>query len=210
MPRELGLELGQFLEARLVAARLAGLPLQRADLPLHLADDVGEADEIRLGVLELAQRLLFLALVLRDAGGFLENRAAILRARREDRVDLALLHDRVGGAADAGVHEQAVDVAQAARRLVELVLARAVAENAAGDRDFVVGGAELLLAIAEGQRDLGHAERRARFGAGKDDVLHFAAAQGLGRLLAEHPADASRERCFCRSRSGPTMAVTPG
>ena len=57
----------------------------------------------------------------------------------------------------------AVDVAQAAGRLVQLVLARAVAENAPRDGDFVVGRAEFLLAIAEGQRDLGHAERRAAF-----------------------------------------------
>jgi hypothetical protein len=89
-----------------------------------------------------------------------------------------------------------VDVAQAARRLVEFVLARAVAENAPRDRDFVVGDAEVLLAIAEGQRHLGHAERRARLGAGKDHVLHFAAAQRLGRLLAEHPADAVEDVAF--------------
>jgi hypothetical protein len=50
---------GQFLEARLVTARLARLPLERADLPLHFADDVGEADQIGLGVFELAQRLFF-------------------------------------------------------------------------------------------------------------------------------------------------------
>ena len=35
-----------------------------------------------------------------------------------------------------------------------------------------------------------------RFRAGKDDVLHFAAAQGLGRLLAEHPADAVEDVAF--------------
>ena len=190
MPREFRFQPGQFLEAGLITARLARLTLERADLPLHFADDVGEADEIGLGVLELAQCFLLLALVLGDACGFLENGAAVLGTRREDRVDLALLHDRVGGAADAGIHEHGVDVAQAARRFVELVLARAVAENATRDGDFVVGRAEVLLAIAEGQRDLGHAGRRTRFGAGKDDVLHFAAAQGLGRLLAEHPADA--------------------
>ena len=125
--REFGLELGQLIERGLVAAGLAGLALERADLPLHFADDVGEADEVGLGVLQLAQRFLFLALEFRDAGGFLENRTAIFRTRREDRVDLALLHDGVGAAADAGVHEHGLDVAQAAADLVELVLAGAVA-----------------------------------------------------------------------------------
>jgi len=189
MPREAGFQLRQFLEARLVAAGLPGLPLQRADLPFHFADDVGQADEVGLGVLEFAQRLFLLALVLRDAGGFLENGAAIFGTRRQDRVDLALLHDRVGRASDAGIHEHALDIAQAARRLVQLVLAGAVAENAPRDGDFVISGAHLLFAIAEGQRDLGHAEWRTRLRARKDHVLHFAAAQGLGRLLAEHPPD---------------------
>ena len=46
MPPEAALELGQFVEAGLVTARLAGLPLERADLPLHFADDVGEADRL--------------------------------------------------------------------------------------------------------------------------------------------------------------------
>ena len=81
MPRELRLELGQFIKRGLVAARLAGLALERTDLPLHFADDVGETDEIGLGVLELAQRFLFLALEFRDAGGFLENRAAVFGTR---------------------------------------------------------------------------------------------------------------------------------
>ena len=47
---------------------------------------------------------------------------------------------------------------------------------------------ELLFALGEGHRDLGHAHRRARIRAGKNDIRHFAAAQRLGRLLAEHPA----------------------
>ncbi len=193
VPPETVFQRGQFVEARLVAARLARLPLQRADLPFHLADDVGEADQVGLGVFEFAQGLLFLALVLRDPGGFLENRAAVFGTRRENLVDLALFHDRIGRAPDAGVHEEAVNVAQAARRLVDLVLARAVAEDAPRDRHFVVGDAQFLLAIAERERHLGHAERGARFGAGKDDVLHFAAPKRLGRLLAEHPADAVQD-----------------
>jgi hypothetical protein len=190
------LEHGEFREAGLVPPRLAGLALERADLAFDLANDVGEADEIGLGVLELAERLLFLALVFRDAGGFLEDGAAVLRARGKDEIDLALLHDGVGGAADAGVHEELVDVAQAAGRLVELVLAGAVAEDAARDGDLVVLDPEVLLAIAEGERDFGHAERGARVGAGEDDVLHFTAAERLGRLLAEDPADAVEDVAF--------------
>ena len=174
---------------RLVAARLAGLTLERADLALHLFDDVLQAHEIRLGRLELAQRLLLLRLEAGDAGGFLEDGAAILGLRREDRVDLALLHDRVGGAADARIHEKLLDIAQPAGGAIELILRAAIAEDPAGDGDLVPVEPELLLAIGEGHRDLGHAERRAGIGAGEDDVGHLAAAQRLGGLLAEDPAD---------------------
>jgi hypothetical protein len=47
--------------------------------------------------------------------------------------------------------------------------------------------------IPDGQRDLGHAERLPGVGAVEDDVRHFAAAEGLGGLLAEHPADGVRD-----------------
>ena len=65
----------------------------------------------------------------------------------------------------------------------------AVAEDAARDADLVPFDAEFLLAFRKSERDLRHAERLAGIGAAKNDVSHFAAAQRLGRLLAEHPAD---------------------
>ncbi len=192
-PQLVGLQLGEEI---LIALRLARLALQRIDLAAHLAEDVLDAEEVRLGVLELAERLFLLAFEFGDARRLLEDGAAVLRAGREDLVDLPLLHDRVGGPADAGVHEELVDVAQAARVLVDLVLAGAVAEEAAGDGDFVELGAELVLAVAEGQRDLGHAERLAGVAPAENDVLHLAAPERLGRLLAEHPADRIEDVAF--------------
>ena len=43
------------------------------------------------------------------------------------------------------------------------------------------------LRIDHGQRHLGHAQRFALAGSGKDHVLHVRPAQGLGALLAQHP-----------------------
>ena len=147
-----------------------------------------EPQQVRLRRLQLPQRLLLLRLVFGDARRFLENRAPILRPRREDHVDLPLLHDRVGRAADARIHEELVDVLQPARRLVQQILRAAIAENAARDRHLMPVEPELLLAFGKGHRNLRHADRRARIGAGENHVRHFAAAQRLGRLLAEHPA----------------------
>ena len=47
----------------------------------------------------------------------------------------------------------------------------------------------VFVHVAERQRHFGHAHRLASVGAVENHVGHFAAAQSLGRLLAEHPAD---------------------
>ena len=60
MPRQLRVEMLQLLRNLFVAARLAGLALQRTDLPLHFADQVGDAQKILLGVFQFAERFLFL------------------------------------------------------------------------------------------------------------------------------------------------------
>ena len=53
----------------------------------------------------------------------------------------------------------------------------------------VEGGAVVDLGIDQRQRDLRHARRLAIARAREDDVLHLDAAEGLGRLLAQHPRD---------------------
>ena len=140
-------------------------------------------------MLKLASSVATLGLVFRDAGGFLEDGAAILGPRGQDQVDLALLHNGIGRPADAGVHEEFLDITQAAERLIKEVFALAVAVHAPGDAHLVVGGAELFLAVGESERHLGHADGLAGVRAVEDHVGHLAAAQGLGGLLAQTPAD---------------------
>ena len=72
-------------------------------------------------------------------------------------------------------------------RAVDGVLRPAVAEHRPADRDLGVLDRQRAVGVVDGQRDLGAAERRAAGGAGEDDVLHLAAAQRLGALLAHHP-----------------------
>ena len=187
--REVRVEQAQVRRERAVAAGLGGLALERLELALDFRDHVGQPREVAVGLCELARGFPPLGLVLRDAGRLLENRAPVLGPGREDQVDPALLHDGIGRAAHAGVHEQFLDVAQAAGGLVEEVFAPAVAEHAPGDGHLVERRAELRLAVREGQRHLRHAERLAGVRAVEDHVGHLAAAQGLGGLLPQGPAD---------------------
>ena len=187
--RNVGVKNPEVGDDRLVAAGLGGLALQGADLALDLFDDVLHAHEVRLGVFQLAKGFFFLGLELRDAGGLLEDRAPVFRAVAQDLVDLSLLHDRVGTAAHAGIHEELMDVAQAACGFIDEILALTVPINAAGYADFVPLGAELLFALCERHGNLGHAECRAAVRAAENDIRHLASAQGFCRLLAEHPSD---------------------
>ena len=182
-------EPAQLVAEFLVLLRLADLPLQRADLPLHLPQDVRLAQQVLLGLLDLPQRLLAVRLELGDARRLLEHRAAVLGLGREDRVDLALRHHRIRACADARAHEEVLDVLQAARLLVDEVFARAVAVDAPRDRDLVVVGAELLFAVGEGDGDFREAERLARVGAVEDDVHQLRASERGRALFAQHPAD---------------------
>ena len=70
----------QLVAQPLVAARLRRLALQRAALLLHLEDDVVDAREVLLRGLELQLRRAAARLVLRDAGGFLDQLTPIGRA----------------------------------------------------------------------------------------------------------------------------------
>ena len=97
-----------------VAAGGVGLALERPQLPAHLAEQVGEAQEVRLGRLEPALGPLLALAVLEDARGLLDDRPTILGPRVEHGVELSLTDDDVLLAPDTGVGEQVLDVEQAA------------------------------------------------------------------------------------------------
>jgi hypothetical protein len=125
----------QFTAQLPVAAGLRGLALERASLLLDLEDDVVHAGQVLLRGLELQLGRAAPRLVLRDAGGFLDQMASIGRARAQDHPDLALLDDRVSLRAEARVHQELVDVPQPAVLAVNQVLALAGAVEAACDLD---------------------------------------------------------------------------
>ena len=172
-----------------VAAGLAGLALQGPDLPFHFPDYVGETEQVGFRVIEFPDGLLLVGLELGDAAGFLEDCAAVLRAGAEDTVDSALFHERVGGRTDAGIHEQALDILQAAGGLIDEIVAFARAEYTPGNGDLVVLGFERLFAVGEADADLGHAHGLGFVRTIENAVLHLASAEGFCALFAQDPAD---------------------
>ncbi|GAA3157877.1 hypothetical protein GCM10017687_90010 [Streptomyces echinatus] len=170
-------------------ARHRRLPAQRLELAAQLVGEVLHAREIGLHRVQLAERLLLALAVLEDSGRLLDERAAAHGVGVQDGVELALADDDVHLAADARVGQEFLDVQQTAGVAVDLVLAAAVAEHDPRDGDLGVLDGQRPVGVVDGQGHLGPAQRRAAGGAGEDDVLHLAAAQRLGALLAHDPAE---------------------
>ncbi|WP_455132989.1 hypothetical protein [Microbacterium aurum] len=123
---------------------------ERLQLSTQLPREVAEPREVRLHRLELAERLLLAATVLENAGGLLDEAAAVLGARLQHAVQAPLTHDDVHLAAEAGVAQQLLHVQQAAAVAVDRVLAGAVAEQRPADRD---------LGVLDRQRAVGVVDR---------------------------------------------------
>ena len=164
-------------------ARDLGLVPERLELAADLAREIRESGQVRLHRLELAERLLLAPTVLQDAGGLLDEAATLLGAGVQHGVELALSDDDVHLAPEAGVAQQFLHIEQPARFAVDRVLAAAVAEQRARDRDLGVVDRQRAIRVVDGEQHFGTAERTPGCRAREDDVFHLAAAQGL-----RHPA----------------------
>jgi len=187
--REENIEAAQLVAQLAILLRFARLALERADLAFDLADHVGETQQIRFGLIDLAQRFFAVSLELGDAGGLLENRAAVLWFGGEDGVDLPLGHHRIRGGADAGAHEKPMDIFEAAEIFVDEVLSLARAENTAGDGDLIKLGVEQTFTVSKGDRDLCHTQRLTAVGPVEHHIRHLGTTQRGRPLLAQHPAN---------------------
>src|SRR6185437_6076323 len=119
-----------------VALGLGSLPLQRTHLPGNLFEDVVHARKILLCRLKAQLCKPLLCLEARNAGGLFNDGAAIERLGAQQLADALLPDDRVGFAAEAGAHENVLDVAQAADLSIQQILALTRAEESARNRNF--------------------------------------------------------------------------
>ena len=177
---------------------LSGLLLQRSDLTGDLTEDVVDADKIRLLILELFQGGCFSPLEFHDACRFIEELSAFLRFAAEDLLDLSLSDNGIAFFSDSRVIEKLVDVAEPAAPSVELILAFAGAIKLSHDRHFVRVKIELPVGVIQRDGDHGESDRLPVFRSGENNVLHIAAAQRLGALFSENPADRIADIAFAR------------
>ena len=191
--RGVALQLAELRLDDLVGLGFPCLPAGEAELTLDFAEHVVHAREIFLHALELALAHLAPALEQRQAGGFLDQSAELVRLGLDNFLDAALLDQRVAAAVNLRGHEKLGDVLQAARNLVEQVFGLARAIGAPRHGDFAEGRVRLGKLAAffglEHERNLGHSGRGIGLVAGVDKVLDALAAKARRRLLAEHPSD---------------------
>ena len=171
---------------------------QGLHLELQLGDLVVDPDQVLVRMDQLPLCLLLPVAVAGDAGGLLKDLPAVGRLDGQDLVNPALADDGVALPAQAGVHEQLVDVLEAHRAAVDVVFALPRAVVPPGDHHLRLLHVEDVGGVVQHQGDLGIPRLAALGRAAEDDVLHLAPPQGPGGLLPHHPADGVRDIGFAR------------
>ena len=134
-----GVELADLARDLLVAPRLASLALEAFDLRVELAQDVVEAGEIAVGGAQPQLGLVAAAVQTGDAGGVLQDAAALLGLGVDDLADLALAHQRRRAGAGGGILEQDAHVAGAHFLAVDAIGRARLALDAARHLQHVAG-----------------------------------------------------------------------
>ena len=131
------LDATQLLTEGQIFFRLFRLLPQRLHLQFQLRDLVADAQKIVLRRGQAALRFLLAVAVFGNAGSFLEDLPAVGAFQGKDLVDTALADVGIALTAQARVHKQLVDIAQAHGLPVDVEFTLAAAVIAAGDHQLV-------------------------------------------------------------------------
>ena len=179
--------LGDLAPEHLGALGCGGLQLERAQTRAQLSLDVAGPLEVGGDARELGLGALPAALELAEAGGLLDQAAALVGPRQQHLVDGALGDDAVQLAPEARLGQQVAHVETAHRLAVEQVVAVAGAVEPAHDRELVARHAHAPVAVVEQELDLADAARRVLLGAREEHVLLALGAQLARRLRGHGP-----------------------
>ena len=185
-----------------IARGLARLALEACELRLDFADHVFQTGQICLRRFEAKFRLMPALMQSADAGGFFQNGAARQRLLADEKPDLALAHESGRARAGRSIGEKNLHVALAHVAAVYAIDAACLAFDAARHLDRVeigIGPDRGAVGIVDLKRDFRDIAGRTAGAAGKNHIVHFAAADGGWPRLAHHPAHARRTSSTCRS-----------
>ncbi len=189
--RNQGLKRLDFFGQFAVTARLGSLPLEAAELAFDLGRDLSETLEVGFGAVEFQFGLVAAAVQAGDTRGFFKDPPTVLRLGADQFRNLSLPDKGRGVRAGGGVGEQQLDVLAAHGAPVDAIAGACAAAQFTLDLKLVCA-VELRrrcpLRVVEHEDYLGRLPRRTAVRAVEDQVVHLAAAHGLGRVGAHRPA----------------------
>ena len=182
------LDFADFAGQLAIAFGRAGLAAKLGRALLLLAEDFAQSRQVGFGRAQLLLGILAPRVEAGNARRFLEQLAPLDRLGSDDRADPALADQRGRMRARRCVGEQQRHVLLPHVLAVEPVGRARAALDPPGDLALAAGIVVARRAVDQ-DRHLGEIARRARRGAGEDDVFHAPAAKRLGRGFAHRPAD---------------------
>ena len=190
------------------------MTLEGASLLFHLEHDVVHARQVLLRGLELQFGRTPAALVLRHAGGFLEQLAPLQGPSPEDLSDLALLDDCVRLEADSRIHQEVLDIAQSTDLPVDEVLTLARPVEPAANLDIPGKRLHLVQACRELVGQIGDHETyrgsQARIRVGFETRAEAAAIPSCGRVSVSRSGQRRAQPCERRRHLGQLQANLGG
>ena len=116
-------QVAQFFAIDAVTPCLGSLPAQTINLAIDFGNDVRDARKIAARIFESSLRGALAHTEFRDTGRLFNDRAAIHRLSRKNLADASLLDDCVMAAREPRPRKQILNVAQAAKAIIQQVLA---------------------------------------------------------------------------------------
>ena len=163
------------------------LPRQRANLALHLGDKIVNAAEIGRGLLETSFGASLAVAVQPHSRRFLEQLSPIVGPVAQQGVHHPRFDHYARVGTEPGAADHIVDIAKAARRPVEEIVALSRPAQSSGDDDFAERDVERAIVVLEVQGDLREIDGPARGRSLENHFFHLGAAKRARALLAEHP-----------------------
>ena len=165
------------------------LTAEGADPPFQLRQNVGDADQVCLLIVQSFDGLRLAALELHDTRRLVEQLPPFFRASAEDPVDLALPYDGVSFLADTRIVEELVDIPESAGAPVDFIFTLAGTVESSGYRHLIEFDGKNMVGVIQRDGHMGKPLGLSQLRSRKDNVLHGTAAQLFCALFPQNPPD---------------------